>query len=95
MVCKVHGLKSLSNFDEFFLVDERKAIIACAIRCEKFDFDKMSEFIKNKMAKKVKPSRVRLLQMYGQHYWKYLDFDQLEKLWPKSCHKVENVHTLE
>ena len=44
-------MKALSNFDDFFLVDKRKAIIACVLRSDKFDFDEMSEILKEKMAK--------------------------------------------
>ena len=39
IVCKLYGMKNLSNFDEFFLVDKKKAIIGAAIRSEKYDYE--------------------------------------------------------
>jgi hypothetical protein len=70
IVCKLHGMKTLSNFDDFFLVDERKAIIGCVVRSDVFDFDIMSDILKKRFPLKIAPARVRLVKMYGQHFWK-------------------------
>jgi hypothetical protein len=95
IVCKLHGLKTLSNFDDFFLVDERKAIIGCVVRSDVFDYETMSELLKKRMPGRIAPARVRLVKMYGQHFWKQLDNEHLDKIWPNCCSKVDNVHTKE
>lgn len=61
-VSKTHGMKPLSNFDDFFLVDERKAILGGYLRAEKFDFDKMSNYLKEKLCKNGGPFGVRLIK---------------------------------
>ena len=55
----------------------------------------MSDLWKERFPAAIDHARVRLMKMYGQHYWKFLDHEHLEKIWPKSCHKIENVHTKE
>ena len=65
IVCKLNGMKALNNIDEFFLSDDKKVIIGCYLRADKFDFDKMSNLMKERFPGSIAPARDRLLRMFG------------------------------
>ena len=43
------------------------------------DFDSMKNFIKNKWFGKIKQSKIKLLNVLGRNFWRYLDNEEFEE----------------
>ena len=41
-LCKFYNMRTLSSFDDFFLVDDKKCVLSGVFRFNQFEFEKMS-----------------------------------------------------
>ena len=41
-LCKFYNMRTLSSFDDFFLVDDKKCVLSGVFRFNTFEFEKMS-----------------------------------------------------
>ena len=69
ILCKFYNMRTLSSFDDFFLVDDRKCVLSGVFRFDQFEFDKMSQHIKKNFAQTINGAASRLVQIFGQNYW--------------------------
>ena len=95
-LCKIHGMRTLSSFDNFFLSDDRKCIIAACLRTTtKFDPVVMSDLIKTRLVRGIPGAAVRLVQVLGNNYWLKLNNGEIDEYWSRCCQTVTDIHTKE
>lgn len=64
-LCKFYNMRTLSSFDDFFLVDDKNCVLSGVFRFNKFDFDKMSAHIKSNFAESINGGASRLVSILG------------------------------
>ena len=56
----------------------------------------MSDYLKKEMYNTMpKVIRIRLISLFGKHYYQHMDQQWLEERWDKVCHRVDGVHSKE